>query len=1222
MRTPSRSRPYSLSRITPIAAALASVLMPAMGATYTVTNNLNSGAGSLSQAMQSAISTCDPAASIVFNMPGPFVISPSLALPAVANNCPSQGPPSPTAPPTKITIDGTTQPGASANSLPVGFDATNLVELDGGSYFDFNCVLRTSDFGYGAGSLALKGLKIHNFTYGGFTTAICGNLDIKGSEIYQNLYAISVDEPAIVGGPAAADRNVIGNNLYTAIDAQGAVDIVNNYIGTDRNGTTAAPNEIGISLFNGSGNTISDNLVASNMYGGISLNNSPNVVIANNIIGLDATKSVAMGNGSFGIDAQCTAGIKIQGNLISANSSGGVYLTLSDNAQITGNKVGVAGDGTTARPNGGEGILLAYGGFCGGLAQRTKAYEPNGSNNVVVSGNTIRFNSGKGLWLEQGGDAVITANDIRNNGSHGVSITTGTGNLISANSIWSNGGKNIDLDFVGGPLPNDDPSSVPPSNPPDQDIGPNLRQNHPKVLSVVQEIAANSTLVGWELYSTPSTSLPVEFYANSAAGIPAGQIHLPAPISANTDASGYFTTVTSLGGLHNNIAMLAIDPAGNTSEFSTAVALTPTPEVVMSPASGALTFPSTVAGASSSPQPVTLSSVGTAPYTISTFATAATCTGGPICSSGAFTCAIACSTSTPYAAGNSCSISVSFSPSVAGPASETFYVCDNAAGSPRSVTLIGTGVPPPPPTVSPASHAFGTFQVGTASASQTFTFTNPAPITVPVSGVTASGPFEIQSNTCGTSIAAGASCNVASRFVPVAAGAASGTLALAADSGIASASLSGSGTAIPPATLVPTSHDFGTVVVGTPSAPKTFTINNPAATSIPLSPFTVTPPFSLLSTTCTSVLAAGANCSVDVKFLPSATGAATGTVSGTAGSGTVTASLAGNGAATPSLILSPSSHDFGDLAVGSSSQFRFTVTNPASNPSAVSLPSASTPFLIAGTTCGGALPPAGTCNVVVAFAPFVGGPVSGSVAIDSSTGSASALLVGTGIVQALLSIASEPIDFGTLPLGTPPTTHPLTLRNTGNAPLSIQSVTVTSPFTLANACPPTLEPDGSCVVTVGFDPAELGDFNGSLSILTNATGGSRSLALHARVQPRPEPVIRVTPTSIGFGARLGLTQSSPHTITVVNEGGVAATGLTLEIDIADFTILNSSCGPVLAPRATCSAIVAFQPIGFGPRQTTLRVTSNAPTAGVSLSGAGCRPTSVVAGRTPGLNCAP
>jgi hypothetical protein len=97
-------------------------------------------------------------------------------------------------------------------------------------------------------------------------------------------------------------------------------------------------------------------------------------------------------------------------------------------------------------------------------------------------------------------------------------------------------------------------------------------------------------------------------------------------------------------------------------------------------------------------------------------------------------------------------------------------------------------------TASPSSLSFGNENVGSTTAAQTVTVSNPGTIAASVSSVSASGPFS-ETNTCGSSIAAGGSCSVSVKFAPTAAGSASGTLSVAgsAPSSPLSIALSGTG---------------------------------------------------------------------------------------------------------------------------------------------------------------------------------------------------------------------------------------------------------------------------------------------------------------------------------------------------------------------------------------------------------------------------------------------
>jgi hypothetical protein len=122
------------------------------------------------------------------------------------------------------------------------------------------------------------------------------------------------------------------------------------------------------------------------------------------------------------------------------------------------------------------------------------------------------------------------------------------------------------------------------------------------------------------------------------------------------------------------------------------------------------------------------------------------------------------------------------------------------AGTPlivQSITMSVTNSSGPTPalTASPASLSFGNQAVGSASAAQTVTVSNTGSATASLSSVSAAAPFA-ETSTCGSSIAAGASCAVSVTFKPTAAGAASASLTVASNATNPSltVALSGTGT--------------------------------------------------------------------------------------------------------------------------------------------------------------------------------------------------------------------------------------------------------------------------------------------------------------------------------------------------------------------------------------------------------------------------------------------
>ena len=105
---------------------------------------------------------------------------------------------------------------------------------------------------------------------------------------------------------------------------------------------------------------------------------------------------------------------------------------------------------------------------------------------------------------------------------------------------------------------------------------------------------------------------------------------------------------------------------------------------------------------------------------------------------------------------------------------------DNGGFNIRSLTFASAGSTGGPAalTASSSSVAFGNENVGSTSAAQSVTVSNPGTTAATVSSISAGGPFS-QTNNCGSSIAAGGSCAIQVSFTPTASGSASGSLSIA-----------------------------------------------------------------------------------------------------------------------------------------------------------------------------------------------------------------------------------------------------------------------------------------------------------------------------------------------------------------------------------------------------------------------------------------------------------
>jgi hypothetical protein len=148
---------------------------------------------------------------------------------------------------------------------------------------------------------------------------------------------------------------------------------------------------------------------------------------------------------------------------------------------------------------------------------------------------------------------------------------------------------------------------------------------------------------------------------------------------------------------------------------------------------------------------------------------------------------------------SSCSISVQFTPLVAGARSGTITIASNGTGSPQSITMSGTGqsaAPPPAALTVPASLNLGSAQVGVQTAGSVLTISNASGSAATVTGAMTSSAveFPIVGITC-ASVAPGANCTITVAFKPQASGARNGTLTVT-DTGTGSphtVTLSGTG---------------------------------------------------------------------------------------------------------------------------------------------------------------------------------------------------------------------------------------------------------------------------------------------------------------------------------------------------------------------------------------------------------------------------------------------
>jgi hypothetical protein len=362
---------------------------------------------------------------------------------------------------------------------------------------------------------------------------------------------------SIVGfdGSGIALNSSLGNRIY------------GNYLGVMPDGVTAIPNDDGVSILDGSFNTVGGltpqdrNVISGNSGSGIKiLGSSSDNVVQGNYIGTNASGSSAVPNegiqgGVFLTNALTSEiGGSVPGarNVISGNLQHAVTILGTDayDNSVSGNYIGVDATGLVALPNGGIGVDVvaavntSIGGTTAGernvisgngtaIQIRTGAAATNVTGNYIGTdalGTGAIPNQWIGIDVNDGVlGGRISNNVIANTLGPGIIIQDTSRAGIFSNVFRSNGGLAIDLGNDG--VTNNDLG--------DADEGPNRLQNYP-VIEGASNAGGRITITG-RLNSTPNALFTVQFFA-----------------SGSCDASGHGEGGTLIG-----TAEMSTDPSGN-----------------------------------------------------------------------------------------------------------------------------------------------------------------------------------------------------------------------------------------------------------------------------------------------------------------------------------------------------------------------------------------------------------------------------------------------------------------------------------------------------------------------------------------------------------------------------------------------------------------------------------------------------------------------------------
>lgn len=292
--------------------------------------------------------------------------------------------------------------------------------------------------------------------------------------------------------------------------------------------------------------------------------------------------------------------------------------------------------------------------------------------------------------------------------------------------------------------------------------------------------------------------------------------------------------------------------------------------------------------------------------------------------------------------------------------------------------------------------------------------------------------------------------------------------------------------------------------------------------------------------------------------------------------------------------LSPNHIGFGNVAVGGSGTKVLNLSNNSKTKLTVVAANVNgNGFTLSGPSLPLTLAAGQSTTFSVTFTPSVPGPCSGSVTVtDNASNSQTVNMVGTGTAPSV-GLAPGSLSFGNQVVGTTSSAQNVTLTNTGNASLSISSVTIggvnAGDFAQTNNCGSSVAAGANCSFSVSFTPGATGSRSATLTISDNAAGSPQTTALSGTGSTI---LISVSPGSTDFGdVAVGSSSSLP--ILITNTGTASVTLSQTTVTGAGFSVNGLALPFTLPSGQNTSLNVVFSPTTAGSVTGSVSVLSNA-----------------------------
>jgi hypothetical protein len=614
--------------------------------------------------------------------------------------------------------------------------------------------------------------------------------------------------------------------------------------------------------------------------------------------------------------------------------------------------------------------------------------------------------------------------------------------------------------------------------------------------------------------------------------------------------------------------------------------------------------------------PIVLKNYGTAPVTILNIA-----------STGDFSQTNDCAGT--IAPASSCTLQATFTPTLRSNRYGSITITHNGVNPPVTISMQGYGSDQALLTLTPQNLLFGGQTVNTTSNPLIFTVTNTGSQPATIYSFNSSNPLFAQTNNCPSLLQEGGSCAVSVTFSPLSSDYASGYISISASAAFngnyyVNVSGIGTGNGNTAAAVSPTDATFPDQVVGTTSAYRLIYFYNIGTVPIQLDAPTTSGDFSMYSSSCGVSLTPGSNCYAYIYFMPTTTGTRTGTLTFPNSASPVTANLSGNGLApSTGLTVSPSDVQFNDQVVGTISSYQqvriMNVGNANVSISRAFLNGAD--FHLQYNGCIATLAPLDSCYLDVQFGPTTTGLRTDTITVINSTGAPQIMNVSGNGLAPSESVYATPQSFtyADTIVGTQSSAEYFYLYNPGNTPVTIASVTSSSPEFLisSNGCT-SISPQSYCYIYAYFQPTSLGQKTATFTFTDSAPNSPHIISVGGNAIAATQSVV-AQPQTVNFNDQVIGTTSSNQTVYFYNAGNTNVQVSNAAVS-GDFVLSYNGCSTLYA-GSYCSINVQFAPTAAGQRTGTATIYDNAPgnPHTVQLFGNGLTQNSTVVPSPPGLS---